>query len=414
MNRTTLAIIVLLLIVASVIGYAMARFTQSGGSMESVETADTERAVSHWVAPMDPNYRRDGPGKSPMGMDLIPVYNNQNDEGTDSEPSLRINPAAVNNIGVRTAEVVRGTLYRQIRAVGFVAPNENRLGHVHIRASGWIEELNVKTVGEAVDEGDILFRFYSPDLVSAQAEFLQTRRRGNRNLTVAARERLISLGISTKQIDSVAESGAVQRLVDVRAHHSGTVLELGVREGKYIGPDDMIMSMADLSSVWVLVDIFEDEASWVESGQSATMRLAFVPGKVWEGTVDYVYPTVDADSRTVRARIVFENPDQILKPGMYADLVIETDPKLEALTIPQSALIRASSGDRVVLALGGGRFRPAQVVAGIESGNTVQILDGLAAGEHVVVSGQFLIDSEASLDAALLRLTTSGGHGEDQ
>ena len=414
MNRTSVAIVSFLLVVAMVVGFAIARFVQNDEPMVGAEASNGERVISHWVAPMDPNFRRDGPGKSPMGMDLIPVYRDENGGSADHVPSLRIDPAVVNNIGVRTAEVLRGPLYRQISTVGFVAPNENSLGHVHIRTSGWIEELSIRTVGEVVNAGDLLFRFYSPDLVSAQAEYLQTRRRGNSNLTAAARERLIALGLTKEQIDSISRTGKAQRLVDVRAHHSGTVLELGVREGKYVDPDDMIMNMADLSSVWVLVDIFEDEASWVESGQTAKMRLGFVPGKVWEGVVDYVYPTVDADSRTVRARIVFENPDGMLKPGMYADLTIDADPKLEALTIPQSALIRASTSDRVILALGDGRFRPAQVMVGIESGGRAQILEGLSAGEHVVIAGQFLIDSEASLDAALLRLTTPDAHGEHQ
>ncbi|PCJ70592.1 MAG: efflux transporter periplasmic adaptor subunit [Rhodobiaceae bacterium] len=414
MNRTSVAIVSFLLVVAMVVGFAIARFVQNDEPMVGAEASNGERVISHWVAPMDPNFRRDGPGKSPMGMDLIPVYRDENGGSADHVPSLRIDPAVVNNIGVRTAEVLRGPLYRQISTVGFVAPNENNLGHVHVRTPGWIEELKIRTVGEVVNAGDLLFRFYSPDLVSAQAEYLQTRRRGNGNLTAAARERLIALGLTKEQIDNISKTGRAQRLVDVRAHQSGTVLELGVREGKYVDSDDMIMNMADLSSVWVLVDIFEDEASWVESGQTAKMRLGFVPGKVWEGVVDYVYPTVDTDSRTVRARIVFENPDGMLKPGMYADLTIDTDPKLEALTIPQSALIRASTSDRVILALGDGRFRPAQVVVGIESGGRAQILEGLSVGEHVVIAGQFLIDSEASLDAALLRLTTPDAHGEHQ
>jgi len=325
MNRTSVAIVSFLLVVAMVVGFAIARFVQNDEPMVGAGASNGERVISHWVAPMDPNFRRDGPGKSPMGMDLIPVYRDENGGSADHVPSLRIDPAVVNNIGVRTAEVLRGPLYRQISTVGFVAPNENSLGHVHIRTPGWIEELSIRTVGEVVNAGDLLFRFYSPDLVSAQAEYLQTRRRGNSNLTAAARERLIALGLTKEQIDSISRTGKAQRLVDVRAHQSGTVLELGVREGKYVDPDDMIMNMADLSSVWVLVDIFEDEASWVESGQAAKMRLGFVPGEVWEGVVDYVYPTVDADSRTVRARIVFENPDGMLKPGMYADLTIDTE-----------------------------------------------------------------------------------------
>jgi len=414
MTRTQLLFAGALLVAAGAIGFSLALWMQNDMPMEAPGVGGEERSISHWVAPMDPNFRSDGPGKSPMGMDLIPVYL---DEGLGSEsnvPSIRINPAVVSNVGVRTAQAVRSTLHRRISAVGSIVPNENDLGHVHIRAPGWIEELVIKAVGEEVSAGDLLFRFYSPDLVSAQAEYLQTRRRGNQALIEAARERLISLGVAPDQISNIEQTGRVQRLVDVRAHHSGTVLELGAREGKYVVPADMIMNLADLSSVWVFVDLFEDEAALVEKGQAATMRLDFTSSQVWQGAIDYVYPTVDAAARTVRTRIVLDNLSGTLKPNMYVNVTIEAAPEANSLAIPQSALIRASTGDRVILALGEGRFRPARVVAGIESGDQVQILEGLAVGETVVTSGQFLIDSEASLDASLLRLTTPNAQGEQR
>lgn len=414
MKRLSPSILFLLLTISVGIGFVLSKLTSTVETGAPDQPRNSEPEIAYWVAPMDPNYRRDSPGKSPMGMDLIPVYADEQIPADSSEPALRINPAIVNNIGVRTAAAEIGLLPRQINTVGFVTPNEHTLKHIHVRTSGWIDELVVNAVGETVEEGALLFRFYSPDLASAQAEYLQALNRGNTNLIRATEERLQALGMTSEQITAIATSRRVQTLVDVHAETAGTVLMLGIREGNFISPDDMIMSLADLSSVWVLVDIFENEASWAQPGQTATMRLGFAPGKTWEGSVDFVYPTVDVDSRTIRARLVFNNADQTLKPGMFADLTIDADIGERTLTIPRSALIRTSRNDRVVLALGEGRFRPAQVVSGIESGDRVQILEGLAAGEQVVTSGQFLIDSEASLDAALLRLTTPAHHGDHQ
>lgn len=414
MSPKQMAILGLIVIVSGGAGFLSAQILWFEKETDAAIESSSDRAIAYWVAPMDPNFRRDGPGKSPMGMDLIPVYEEQNGKADDDETSLWIDAAVVNNIGVRTTEVVPGTLPRQISTVGFISPNENSIGDFYIRAPGWVEELAVKTVGEKVASGDLLFRFHSPELVSAQAEFLQAQNRGNAILIDAARERLFSLGISAEQIDTIVKTGKIQRLVDVRAHRSGTVLELGVREGAHVALDDQIISIADLSSVWVLVDLFENEALWVEAGQKATVRLGFEPARTWQGTIDYVYPTVDADSRSVRARIILDNSDGALRPNMYANVKIEASPGRESLVIPQSALIRTSKGDRVVLALENGRFRPAEVVAGIEAGNRVEILQGLSAGEVVVTAAQFLIDSEASLDASLLRLAPITNGGEDQ
>ena len=404
MSPARLAALALFLIIGAGLGFAAARLLHGADS-----AGGGERAIAYWVAPMDPNYRRDDPGKSPMGMDLIPVYVGEGPGAGGGEPSIQINPAVVNNIGVRTAPVEQGDFSRRIETVGFITPNDDMFGHMHVRSAGWIEELLVRSEGETVEAGDVLFRFYSPDLFSAQSEFLQVRRQSNTALLRAARDRLTALGMTDAQIDALADAGEVSRLTDVRAHHPGTVLELGVREGMYVMPDMMVMDLVDLSSVWVLVEVYEDEAASVAAGQAASMRLPFAPGRTWEGVVDYVYPTVDPVSRTVGVRLVFDNADGVLKPNMYADVVIHADPKSDVVHIPRAALIRTQDSARVILALGEGRFRPAEVMPGMESGDEIEILAGLQAGERIVVSGQFLIDSEASLDAALLRLAP----GED-
>lgn len=414
MNQRSVVTLALLLFAAAAIGFFAARFTQDGGSTSSAETDVAEPAIAYWVAPMDPNFRSDTPGKSPMGMDLIPVYVDANKGVDDNSPSLKINPSVVNNIGIRTELVIRTDLSRTIRTVGNVMADEERRSDVHIRSEGWIEKLAVKAEGESVSEGDLLFQIYSPSLVAAQSEYLQTLGLSNRLLVAAARDRLTALGMSDGQVARLRSSREVMQLVSVYAPQSGVVMSLNVREGMFVQPMNTIMSLADLAEIWVLADVFETEVDWLAPGQRSSMTLPAFPGEKWEGEIGYVYPTVDPSTRTVPVRLRFSNPDGRLKPNMYANVVLTAPPLSSVLAIPQSALIRSSAGDRVVLALGEGRFRPASVLAGIETDGQVQIVSGLEAGERVVTSGQFLIDSEASLDAGLLRLTTSDMLGADQ
>ncbi len=398
MNKSTLIAALLLVALGGSAGYFIAR------SVSPQTVQETDKKILYWVAPMDASYRSDKPGKSPMGMDLIPVYS-EDGGGTDSdEPALQLSPAVINNIGVRTAKVERSALNRMIDAVGFIEPDDDLTSVLHVRSEGWVEQLIVKTEGEHVSKGDTLFRFYSPVIATAQTEYIQAIRIGRSTNIEAARERLISLGMGQDQIDDLRKSGKSKRLVDIRAQQDGVILKLNVREGAYVQPGTTVLSIADLNSIWVQVEVFEDQAGWAEKGQRVIMRLPFIPGRIWEGTVDYVYPTVDEMSRTVRVRLKFENYDQILKPGMYAEVSIYGEEMEDVLSIPREALIRAGKSERVILAMGDGRFRPAQVVSGIEVGDRVEILSGLSEGETIVASSHFLIDSEASLNGSLLRM----------
>lgn len=362
---------------------------------------DGEREILYWVAPMDPNYRRDKPGKSPMGMDLVPVYA---DEATAESDLVSIDPVVVQNLGVRTAAVERGKLWRLIETVGYVAFDERRLSHVHLRTPGWVEKLYVKSDGERVRKGDVLLELYSRDLVNAQEEYVQALGGSNEYLKRAARERLDALGMSDAQIREIAASRRAAQRVRVLARQDGIVHALNVREGMYAEPRMELMTLADLSSIWLLVDVFERQSEWVAVGQPAEVRLAYLPGRVWEGEVEFVYPTIDPKTRTLRARLRFDNPDDMLKPDMYADVRIYAGPKLDVLSIPREALIRTGHSERVIVALGDGRFSARKVMSGMESGDWVEIVSGLAAGDRVVVSGQFLIDSEASLRASFGRM----------
>ena len=382
--------------------------TASGLTADPAGSAENgEAGVLYWVAPMDPNYRRDNPGKSPMGMDLVPVYADAaGDVGT-----VRIDPAMVQNLGVRTAPVERGKLWRQISTVGYVAFDERKLSHVHLRTDGWIEKLNVKSDGEQVRKGDVLFELYSRELVSAQEEYIQALRGSNDYLKRASRERLEALGISSAQIRQIARDRRASQRVRILASQDGVVDGLNVREGMYVKPATEVLTLADLSSVWLLVDVFERQSDWVAVGQPAEVRLGYLPGRVWAGEVEFVYPTIDPKTRTLQARLRFDNPDDALKPDMYANVRIYAGPKQDVLSIPREALIKLGKAQRVIVAMEKGRFRAQQVTAGLESGDFVEIISGLNERDRVVTSGQFLIDSEASLRASFSRM--AGDDGSD-
>jgi Cu(I)/Ag(I) efflux system membrane fusion protein len=377
------------------------------------EPESEEPEILYWVAPMDPNYRRDKPGKSPMGMDLVPVYAEKDTSGGDDPASVRISPAVENNLGVRVEEAAVRPLWRRIEATGYVGLDEDRLTHVHMRTEGWVERLLVDAEGERVRKGQLLFEFYSPELVNAQKEFLQEQRRGQQRLEYAAREKLLALGVAPSEIEELDQRGVESRTIKVFAPRAGVVTSLHVREGAYLTRAMEVMSIADLGTVWMQAEIFEAQADWVARGQSAEARLGYLPGEVFSGQVDYVYPILDPNTRTLRVRLRFDNPDERLKPNMYASVTIFGSTHRDALTIPREALIRAQDSDRVIVALGEGRYRGQEVMTGIESGEWVQIIAGLEVGTRVVTSAQFLIDSEASLSGSIRRLESTEHGRED-
>lgn len=378
-----------------------------GGS--PVQSADEgEKDILYWVAPMDPNYRRDEPGKSPMGMDLIPVYADADEGGSD----VSISPVVVQNLGVRTEVVRVGTLPRLIDTVGYIDHDESKVSHIHLRVSGWIEKLSVKSAGERVKKGQRLFNLYSPDLVNAQEEFLRALNSGNQGLIEASRDRLNALGISRREITQLEKKRKVRQSIAVYAPQDGVVSELPVREGMYAKPAMNVMTLADLSSVWLIAEVFERQAAWVHVGDKAEVTLPYLPGQVWRGEVEYIYPSLDPKTRTLLVRLRFDNPEESLKPNMYARVKLYASPRENVISIPMEALIRTGDKDRVIVEVGAGKFDAREVVAGIESGAHIEILEGLQADEKVVVSGQFLIDSEASLKASFARMSGANESAE--
>ncbi|WP_455206136.1 efflux RND transporter periplasmic adaptor subunit [Kaarinaea lacus] len=363
-----------------------------------------EHAVKHvnpnYVCPMHPDVITNDPNAiCPIcGMDLVPL------EAGGEAGVVKLTPTVINSLGVRTAKARRRTLYRRIDSVGYIDMDETRLRTVSLRTDGWVERLVVKTVGERVTKGQLLLELYSPKLVNAQEEFLQSLKHKNELLISASKERLIALGISPEQIQTLEESGVVEDLVKVYAPQSGIVSELTVREGMYVKPSQNIFNLVDLSSVWLMVDVFERQADWVEIGQRAEATLPFMPGKSWEGQVEYIYPSLDASTRSLKVRLRFDNLNEELKPNMYADVAIFAKPKRKVLAIPREALIRTGNEKRVIVALGEGKFIPMPVSVGMETDSNVEVLTGLAEGDEVVTSSQFLIDSESSLKSALARM----------
>jgi len=369
---------------------------------EEEKTVTQEPKILYWVAPMDPNYRRDKPGKSPMGMDLIPVYE---EEGEVEDATVKISSAVVNNLGVRTVEVLKQSLEKRIDTVGYITQDETKIAHIHLRTQGWIEQLLVKAEGEQVTKGQLLFKLYSPDLVNAQAEFLQALNSSHKSLITASENRLLALGMSSEQIKQFKHNKKVQQHINVYAPQAGILSKLNIREGMHVKPATIIMSLVDLSSIWLVAEVFERQANWVKVGQMAEAKLSFLPSQVWKGKVDFVYPDLDPKTRTLKVRLRFDNPKTLLKPNMYAYITIYSSDKEPTLVIPTLALIRSGQGERVIIAKGEGQFEARIVTTGIESGDKTEVISGLEEGEQVVVSAQFLIDSESNLKASFLRMS---------
>ena len=363
-----------------------------------------EREILYWVAPMDANYRRDEPGKSPMGMDLVPVYA---DEAANKPGVVRIDPVLVNNLGVRIAVAERGTLPRRIDTVGYIGYDEDTLQHVHTRVDGWIEKLAATATGDPVEKGQLLFELYSPTLVNAQQEYLAALSSSNAGLQRASRDRLKALGLTEREIGRLDRERTASRLIRVYAETDGVIAHLGVREGMFVTPATEVMSVAQLDKVWVVAEVFERQSAWVAPGQSASVELDYLPGMVLRGTVDYVNPELDPKTRTLKVRLRFDNEGARLLPNMFARVVIDGAAIDNIVHVPREAVIRGGSSNRVVVETGDGLFESRKVLVGIESGDRVAIRRGLQEGERVVTSAQFLIDSESNIDSALGRMEAS-------
>jgi len=408
MNKRLLLIILIALIATALLSHSLTKLTLGNGTDENAG----ESKPLYWVAPMDPNYRRDQPGQSPMGMDLVPVYAENNAE-SDNPGSIFISPDVVNNLGVRTAKADFSPISSEITTVGYVQYDEDRLIHVHPRVEGWIEKLHVKAAGDPVEKGQPLYTLYSPQLVNAQEELILAVNRDNERLIDAAEDRLKSLQIDQSTINQLKRDRKVQQTMTFSSPQTGVVDNLNIREGFFVQPGTTLMSVGTLDNIWVEAEVFERQAALVKPGLPVHMKLDYLPGREWHGEVDYVYPSLDDQTRTLAVRLKFENPDGLLKPNMYAQIRIDALNQDEVLSVPSDAVIRTGGQDRVVLALGDGYYKSIAVELGQISRDYTEILSGLTEGERVVTSAQFLFDSESSKTSDFKRLHHGDGNQKE-
>jgi RND family efflux transporter MFP subunit len=405
---------------------------QSGGSILIVSQAlaakqdlkagmvdpKTGKKIKYWTSPMDPTYISNEPGKSPMGMDLVPVYEEEG-EGKEPASTIRIDPVTMQNMGVRFGRVQRKALTKDIRTVGNIIYDETKIFKVNIKFSGWIEKLYVDFVGEDVKKGQPLFDIYSPELVTTQEEYLLALnqyeslsnssyprvREGSRRLLEASRTRLRFWDLTEKQIEAIGKTGKTKKTLTVYSPATGVVTQKDAFEGHYVKEGEHQFEIVDLSSVWVGVDVYEYELPWVRKGMAAEMDLSYIPGKRFKGKVLFIYPYLDPKTRTAKLRLAFPNPGYQLKPGMYADIYLKSVVATDSLVIPQEAVIDSGVRKIVFVALGEGKFQPRDVNIGLEGNdNEFQVLEGLSEGEEIVLSAQFMLDSESRLREAIQKM----------
>jgi Cu(I)/Ag(I) efflux system membrane fusion protein len=388
----------------------------------AAEDTLAEHALKHanpqYRCPMHPDVVRPGPGVCPVcGMTLVKVESSpdaaaKDEMGVDHAPvyresvggEVRISSAVMNNLGVRTEPVVRGSLPRGVQTVGYVQFDERKVQQVRPRAEGWVEGLSVRAMGETVKAGQLLFTLYSPMLESVQQEYLDALKIGNRELIDASRDRLRAVGLDAGTAARLAQSGRAAGRVPFHAPISGVITELEARDGAMLTPEMPAMTITELGSLWVVAEVPESQSAWVRPGTQAEVQFPSQPGAPILGRVEYVYPELNMETRTVRARIVLDAPPQDVRPNMLATVSLTAAAGEAVLHVPRNALIRNGTRDRVVLSLGDGRFTSRNVVAGAESGDRIAIREGLQEGDRVVVAAQFLLDSEANLGAGLDRL----------
>lgn len=384
--------------------------------------ANTPRKILYYRNPMDPKITADKPSKDSMGMDFVPVYA----EAAGNDAGISIDPRQVQNLGVRTGVVEKRAFARSIHTVGTVLTDERGVSAFSPKVSGWLERLHVKAVGDVVERGQTLAEIYSPELLSAQEEYRIASQAGRKlmgigdpamhhetqDLVQAARERLRLLDIPAADIAALTAGKPAQRTVSLRAPYRGIVTELDVREGASVTPEMRLFTLADLSHVWVNVEVYANQLPWVKVGDPVDLTLAFIPGRHWQGRIDYLYPTLNPQSRTVTARLLFDNADGVLRPGMYANATIGAAERSTVLAVPREAVLRNGTQDSVILALGEGRFQPVIVHLGAENDDYIEIIDGLQEGQKIVLSGQFLLDAEANFQGAGARM--QGGDAQHE
>jgi Cu(I)/Ag(I) efflux system membrane fusion protein/cobalt-zinc-cadmium efflux system membrane fusion protein len=394
----------------------VARGTAEGSDAVTPPAARGERKIKYWRAPMDPGYISDKPGKSPMGMDLVPVYEDE----TGTESGVRVDPNFLQNFGVRTAVAEKGAAPVEIRTVGILSHNEKNVVSVNTKFEGWIEKAYYNNIGEHVHQGELLFEIYGPQLVSTQKEYLAAKSylskleasgypdaiERARSLLEAARERLRYWDIADEQIAEIEQSGTAIRTLKVMAPASGHIVGKATDflEGMRVMPGMVILKLADHSTLWAEVEFYEDQVRHVRQGQGVIVEVDAIPGRRWTGRIDYFNPFVNPETRTLKAFVEISNKDFRLRPQMFANVIVRAPATVGAVRVPQEAVLHSGERSIVIVEKSRGLFEPREVTLGPSGGGYQEIRSGVEPGETVVTSSQFLIDSESNLKAAISQM----------
>lgn len=394
-----------------------------GTASMTADAGKKERKVLFYRNPMGLPDTSPTPKKDPMGMDYIPVYDGEQDDEPASANQIKISTEKIQKLGVRTEAATLRNLDKVIRAAGRIEPDERRTYAISPKFEGYVERLHVNVTGQPVGKGQPLFEVYSPELVSAQREYAiaaqgveslkgadGSTQDGMRQLADSSLARLRNWDISEEQVKSLAKSGETRRTLTFRSPVNGIVTEKRAVQGMRFMPGEALYQVTDLSSVWAVADVFEQDIAWVKPGAKAKVKINAYPDKSFEGTISYVYPTLKAETRTIPVRIDLPNPNNQLKPGMFAQLELPTAAKGAVVTVPNSAVIDSGTRQIVLVQAREGRFEPRDVKLGARSDERIEVLDGVREGEQVVVAANFLIDAESNLKAAVGSFGHSG-HG---
>jgi RND family efflux transporter MFP subunit len=380
-------------------------------------TSSEERKILYWFDPMHPAYKSEKPGIAPdCGMTLVPKYAEEEHGGPMPLGTITLSEDKQIMAGVRTVKALRSPLVRELRTTAEIVADESRISHIHLKTSGYVDRVFINTIGQLVHKGDRLLTLYSPDLVAAQEEYLIAKRgntklgsapieevrQGAASLLSSTRQKLKLLDVSEDQIARLDKTGEVSRELTFYAPVSGFVTDRKAFPQTAVTPDTELYTVSDLSSVWANADIYESEVPYVHLGQKVALKLSYYPGKTYSGVISYIYPSVDPQTRTVKARIAIPNPGFALKPQMFADATIRIDYG-RMLLVPQEAVLNSGETQQVFVVHPGGVFEPRAITIGPVVNGQAAVLSGLKEGEAVVSSGNFLIDSESRMK------TPSGG-----
>jgi multidrug efflux pump subunit AcrA (membrane-fusion protein) len=375
------------------------------------EKKSGEKKIAYYRDPMHPWITSDKPGKSPdCGMDMVPIY-----AGDDNAGGIHIDPTTVQNMGVKTEPVQKRDMQTEIRTSGKVKVDESKLSIVNARVGGYAEKLDVNVTGQKVTKGQALLEIYSPDLVSTQEEYLQALRyaqgtggsegTGSGDLVESSRRRLLNWGVSQEEIKALEKLGHARNTIAIAAPASGIVLEKMVVQGQNVTPGMELYKIADLSKVWVVASIYQRDLAIARIGGEADVELSYLPGKPFKGKVTFISPVLDEQTKTAEVRIEVPNtPSLDFKPEMFATVTIRSAAHKNVVAVPEQAIIHSGRRNIAIVATGGGYFEPREVELGATADDYVEILEGLHEGETLVISSQFLIDSESNLKAAIQQM----------